>query len=69
MLFRLRLYKYAAPTALKTESGRGARSLAMTEIKLGRIPHSALAIPRLNGNFLNSFWDGQLGQTVFEFLM
>jgi hypothetical protein len=29
----------------------GARSLAMTEIKLGRIPHSALSIPHLNGSF------------------
>jgi hypothetical protein len=28
-----------------------ARSLAMTEIKLGRTPHSALSIPHLNGSF------------------
>jgi hypothetical protein len=29
----------------------GARSLAKTEIKLRRIPHSALSIPHLNGSF------------------
>jgi hypothetical protein len=32
-------------------TGRGARCLAMTEIKLGRTPHSALSIPHLNGSF------------------
>ena len=30
---------------------RSARCLAMTEIKLGRTPHSALSIPHLNGSF------------------
>jgi hypothetical protein len=28
-----------------------ARGWAMTEIKLGRTPHSALSIPHLNGSF------------------
>jgi hypothetical protein len=32
-------------------TGRGARCLAMTEIKLRRTPHSALSIPHLNGSF------------------
>ena len=32
-------------------TGRGARGWAMMEIKLGRIPHSALSIPHLNGSF------------------
>jgi hypothetical protein len=32
-------------------TGRGARGWAMTEIKLGRTPHSALSIPHLNGSF------------------
>jgi hypothetical protein len=30
---------------------RGARGWAMTEIKLGRTPHSAFQIPHLNGSF------------------
>jgi hypothetical protein len=32
-------------------TGQGARGWAMTEIKLGRTPHSALSIPHLNGSF------------------
>jgi len=38
IMFGLWFYKYAAPTALKTESEHSARGWAMTEIKWGRTP-------------------------------
>jgi hypothetical protein len=37
--------------ALRPKRWRGARGLAMTEIKLWRTPHSAFSIPHLNGSF------------------
>jgi len=37
--------------ALRQKRWRGARCLAMTEIKLWRTPHSAFSIPHLNGSF------------------
>ena len=46
----------AGTAALRMPQGQrgawlGARSLAKTEIRLGRTPHSALSIPHLNGSF------------------